>query len=317
MRSPTRRSLLALALLPSLLLAACGDEDPAPVAEVSAAPAELTLPYPGQVRLELTWRPAAELGSEGRPTVFVHLLDAAGEIARTYDHVYPSRWEVGGEHSYPLVLYQSLLGPPLPAGDYRLTLGLYGPDGRWALDAGEETAKREYQVATVGVPELAVSEVPRLDFGDGWLALEPGQDRQVLGSRWLTGRGSIGVAAVPEPGVLTVHFEFPPSVDGEGPVYAEGAVDRRLTVTSDCDGESDELVPGPDGRPFALVSVPEEAGCTIDLQPNFHFQSGSAPVRSARLVQLFWNPTPEGQAEPAPAAGAPAAAASGESGAPG
>jgi len=280
----------AFVLLPFALVATgCGEETPDPVATVDVEPTELTLPYPGQARFEALWRPSAELGpGGGEPIVFVHLLDAEGEVARTFDHRFPAEWRIGGEQADPIVLFQSLLGPPLPAGDYRLTLGLYGSEGRWALDAGEEVAKREYAVATVQVPELAPAAVPKLDFADGWLALEPGQDRQVLGSRWLSTGGAIGVAAVPESGHLTLHLEVPPSHGGNAPVFAAGAAVQRLKVVSSCDGESDEIVGS--GLGFAVVSVPAEAGCEIRLEPNFFFlPTGSEMPRSVRLVQLFWN----------------------------
>lgn len=293
MRPQPIRPLLSFALL-ALLTAAvgCGEATPDPVAMVAVEPAEVTLPYPGQVRLETAWTPTAELGPAGdAPIVFVHLLAADGEVARTFDHPYPAAWQVGGEHAYPIVLYQSLLGPPLPAGDYRLTLGLYGPEGRWVLDPGEgaeEVAKREYAVADVRVPELSVAAVPKLDFGDGWLPIEQGQDRQVLASRWLSTGGEIGVAAVPEAGALSLHLEVPQTIGGSGPVYAAGAEIQRLTVASSCDEHTREITGA--GLTLVVVEVPAEAGCEIRLRPHFYFQSAGAETpRSVRLVQLTWS----------------------------
>ena len=292
MRTLRTRAFPALALLPLLATAlGCGEATPDPVATVVVEPTELTLPYPQQVAVETTWTPTAELGPGGEaPYVFVHLLDAEGEVVRTFDHEYPRRWVVGEAQSDTLVLYQSLLGPPLPAGDYRLTLGLYGGEGRWVLDPGEaaeEVAKREYAVAEVQVPEVSVAAVPKLDFGQGWLPIEQGQDRQVLASRWLSTGGGIDVAAVPEAGALTLHLDVPESMNGGAPVYAAGAEIQRLTVASTCDDHTHEITGS--GLTFVIVEVSAEAGCEIRLRPNFYFQSpGAETPRSVRLVQLIW-----------------------------
>lgn len=297
MRTLRTRALLALALLPLLAAAGCGEATPDPVATVTVEPTELTLPYPQLVTVETTWTPTAELGPGGeRPFVFVHLLDREGEVMRTFDHEYPRRWTVGEAQSDKLVLYQSLLGPPLPAGDYRLTLGLYGGEGRWVLDPGEaveEVGKREYAVAEVHVPEVSAAAVPKLDFSEGWLPIEQGQDRQILASRWLSTGGAIGVAAVPEAGALMLQLEVPEAMGGSGPVYAAGAEIQRLTVASTCDDHTREITGS--GLTFVMVEVPAEAGCEIRLRPNYYFQSPGADMpRSVRLIQLVWGSGEEG-----------------------
>ena len=139
--------LLALALL-AALLSACGGAGE-PVARVSLAAGEIVLPHGVMVPTELRIEPLRELGEGKRALVFAHLLDAEGTVVRTFDHPVPSAWRVGETIVDQVPLAQPVLGPALPRGDYRLTLGLYdGGDERWPLAGlGEEVARLEYLAA--------------------------------------------------------------------------------------------------------------------------------------------------------------------------
>lgn len=278
-------ALLALAVP----LAGCGSEEPA-VAEVRVEPAEMELPYPQRTQAEVTWEPQRALDPAGdEPLVFVHLVNEDGYLLRTFDHPYPVTWRPGTTHAYPVDLYQSLLGPPLPAGDYRLTLGLYGPAGRWPLEAGRAEGKREYVVARVRVPEPDLSRIPRIDFPGGWEPLKPGADRQILGTRWLTTAGEIQIGATSGAGELIAVLQVPEELPGSRRELEEGAESPKVEVECTCD-ESERTITGA-GTVDLRVQVPAGGDCRVVVDPNFRFvEEGSEVVRSVQLSQLFWMP---------------------------
>src|SRR5579885_989601 len=134
-------------------LLGCGK--PAPVGQVEVRPQSLKLGYPEMRDLHLAWGPNVALDpADGQPTVVLPLRDAHGQIVRTYDHPFPGAWQEGTPVPDGVRVFQSALAPPLPAGKYQLTLGLYGNKSgkRWPLDvAGEDLGRHEYRVAEVEV----------------------------------------------------------------------------------------------------------------------------------------------------------------------
>ncbi|HEX6200848.1 MAG TPA: hypothetical protein VF150_11320, partial [Thermoanaerobaculia bacterium] len=162
-------------------LGACGSEPAEPVARLTVAPAEVELRYPESAALSAAWEMTAPLEDGGagaaaeRPWVFAHLLDDAGAVVRTFDHELPVPWRPGETRSAPIELWQSALAPPLPAGSYRLTLGLYSPeDGRRfpLVTEAPEVKSGEYQVARVRVPPPEAG--PELAFTGGWWPAQEG-----------------------------------------------------------------------------------------------------------------------------------------------
>ncbi len=105
------------------------------------APLEATLTPGSTLSLQLWWQALAPVDTDY--TVFVHLLDAAGNIVAQGDGVpmegrYPtSAWAVGES----IVDSRSLALPSdLPIGEYRLILGLYNPaDGNRLPLVGQDT----------------------------------------------------------------------------------------------------------------------------------------------------------------------------------
>lgn len=283
-----RRALAALGVL-ALLAAACGGAPDRPVARLAVEPGEVTLPYPGSAALDLAWEPTAPLGEVGGELrVFVHLLDADEEIVRTFDHRYPFAWEVARPLRHRLELYQSYLGPPLAAGEYTLTAGLYDATGRrWALETpGEEVGRREYRIGSVRVESAeAGAAAPEVGFAGAWLPLEPGADRQILGRRWTTGpatlavRGGAGGELVLSLGILD------PPAGGERRL-AEGASEATVRVTSDCDGSSHHLAGIGDHE--IAVTVAADGDCSVGIQPNFQIAWPDGPARAASLENLYW-----------------------------
>jgi hypothetical protein len=308
-------------------LAGCGGEEAEPVARLAAEPMALTVAYGTYTALGLTWQPTAELeGASGEARVFLHLLDEDGGLARTFDHDIPGGWQVGRERSYRVPVYQSLLAPPLPPGDYSLTAGLYDAEGnRWPLAfEGEGTGRHEYRVATVEVPAQG-AELPAVQFSPTWSPTLAGADRQVVAFRWLAGDGAIRLTDLPGPGTLWMALGIPGAgvggltrrmlpESGEGggeEGEAEGAEDEgegegaepegaggeteapdgepRVSVEASCGGFTAQV--SGEGRHDVEVPVHSEAGeCEVTLRPNYIMESPAGDEQTVVLQILAWKP---------------------------
>ncbi|HEX2162399.1 MAG TPA: hypothetical protein VHM02_00470 [Thermoanaerobaculia bacterium] len=283
------RRLGVVAALVAVLAAGCERAPERPVARLAVSPAEVALAHPGSVPVELAWTPLSPLGEvDGELRVFVHLLDGEGEIARTFDHPFPFAWEVGrAAPAHTLELYQSALGPALPAGEYALTVGLYDGSGRrWALDsAGEEVGRQEYRVATVRATGAAEA-APRFGFAGGWLPLEAGGDRQILGRRWTTGPAAIEVGGAGEAGELALSLHVPRPPEGIELRLPEGSGEPRLRVASDCDG-GEHLFAGFGAHRLSIAVAPGET-CRVTIAPGFELVWPEGPPRGALLENLYW-----------------------------
>ncbi len=293
-RSRLRALCPALAVLAGAGWVGACAEGEAPVASVTVQPAAAELPYPGLVRLELTVQMTEPVAAEERPLVFVHLLDGSGNVVRTFDHEFPQTWRPGGEARYEVVLQQSALAPPLPAGEYALTLGLYRGERRWPLAvAGRETDTREYQVATIGVPATGPS-APMFNFSPSWLPTEGGIDNQILGRRWLSSDGVLRLAEIPGPGTVRLALRLPEPRAGEDDlVYAEGYSSPGLRITSSCGGQEFSI----SGFGAHVVEIPIQAGsdgatpgsCELRFQPFSQLiEKRSLHTRAALLEGLAW-----------------------------
>jgi hypothetical protein len=290
-RFPAAQLLCASALGLAALGCAGGDS---PVGRLEVSPAAVTLPH-GQARpLTLSWTPAEALaGLEGEPLVFVHLLSEPGRPLRTFDHPFPRDWRPGTPVRYELPIHQSALAPPLPAGSYRLTVGLYAAGGRrWALEApGEEIDGGEYAVATVEVP--AESPGPRFGFAGPWLEVEPGDDLQMLARRWLLGDGALRLRDAPGAGTLAMTLRIPEGGrPGERLVLDPGAAEPGVVLAGTCS----EVETGITGRGTHEVRLPVAAGappCAVRFDVNFHLVTeGSLHRRTVALEGLAWTPGP-------------------------
>ncbi len=286
----------AVVLILMLLLFGCQDSAP-PVAELEIEPSRLELPYPGFLNLRLRWRIKSALAEvEGEPLVFVHLLDEPGSVMRTFDHRLKFDWEPGRSRAYEITLYQSGLAPPLSAGDYHLTVGLYDTSGRrWPLAVkGEEVDRYEYRVADVSVPSESDS-VPMFYFSSGWLGLEGGTDRQVLGRRWLSGQGTIRVAEIPAPGSIWTLVRIPGlEPEAEELNLEEGAEQPAVLVGSSCGGPEISAIGF--GTHEIVIPLGEEGAeppdeCEVSVKPNFYvLKLDTLARRSVALDVLAWAP---------------------------
>lgn len=298
------RTLLAVTL--SIGLAAC-DTQESLVAELEVEPSQLELGYSEVRRLRLSWsllEPWEEEVVRGRGgpvgeelRVFVHLIDSPGSVLRTYDHQFPidaAAWREGELVAYDIEIHQSALGPPLGAGTYGLTMGLYGSDGRrWPLAVdGAEVDQYEYRVATVEVLPPSVSPVFR--FSDSWRPIDSGLDRQVLGRRWLTDDGSIWITRPERVRSVWMELLVPTAEAGLSRLMLEeGAGELAVRLESVCGG-AEVLLTG-SGRHQVEVPIggPKDAAdteCEIVLRPNFELLlNGSLERRSILLEALAWS----------------------------
>ncbi|MGH9362086.1 MAG: hypothetical protein ACRD2T_09225 [Thermoanaerobaculia bacterium] len=281
-------------MLLAAALAGCGGEDPA-VGRLVVTPTTLRLPH-GEVRpLALAWTPSRELyghEGEGAPLVFVHLLARPGSVLRTFDHPFPQHWHPGAPVRYEIDLHQSALAPPLQAGRYRLTIGLYQPAGqRWPLEtAGEEVGRREYAVAEVEVPPAGAG-APKFAFAGPWLAIEPGADVQMLARRWLTGDGTLQVRSAPGTGELSIVLRIPEAKGaGERLVLEPGVAAPGVVVSGSCGGEEIGIT-GSGQHQVRLPVEAEAVPCDVRFDGNFHLENPASPHhRVVALEGLAWAP---------------------------
>jgi hypothetical protein len=306
-------SLSAAAALSALLLLApgCQRETPA-VGRIEVQPRAVSLPSPQLAILHLTWTPAAAGGNAAeisQPLVFMHLLDAKGQVLRTFDHPFPQRWVEGSPVSYDVKLVQSAIAPPLAPGTYRLGVGLYDPSGkRWPLDGLDKPiGRQEYLAAEVEVP--SVPAVPRFAFSGSWLPVEAGSDKQVVARRWLSDQpGEIRIDAVPGPGTLWFSFRIPPG-DGSGDKLVPHDASNSLAavIRSTCGAvETGISGPGPHDVEIPIQGPGPDGSCRVSLVANFHVVFAARPEpRSVSLEGAAWIPAGANgaapQAEPTPA----------------
>lgn len=272
-------------------LGACAKE-PAPVAALRIEPAAIELVYPAFVELELSWEIRQPLaGLEGVPRVSLHLRDAGGTLVRTFDQAIPFEWLSGRTETHGARVFQSALSRPLAPGDYILTAGLYdGAGHRWPI----ETAGP----ARVSVRSDSAAEpgegYPRLLFSEGWLAVEPGKDLQVLGRRWLQESGVLRLGEVTGPGVLWLSVGIPGALlETQEMVVESGGDQPAVDIVSGCGGTEVTI----SGRGVHEVEIPIPApdpgpqDCEISFTPNYRVRSIDTPeLRSLALEVVAWSP---------------------------
>ncbi len=293
-------SLLATAALAALLAVAplaCGGGEGAPVAQLSLEPGDVDLPYGSFTDLDLSWTPSAQLdGVSGHLRLFAHLLDPKGRLTRTFDQDLADDWEVGQAHHSSLRLYQSLLAPPLAAGEYTLTVGLYDESGgRWPLDTeGTRRGRDEYAMVKVHVPSQSAG-LPAFEFSPTWSPIAAGSDRQVVAFRWLHGDGSIHLSEISGPGTLWARIQIP-AVETAGMRReiedSKGGEEARVGLSAGCSG----FEAGVSGAGSHNVDIPvatDSGECTVTYDPNFVMVASDPEVvtdgkRSVLLEALAW-----------------------------
>jgi len=285
--------VLLVGLTLVLGLAGCGGGGGSPVAKLEVATPEITLGHSTFRDLQLNWSMTSELaGQTGTLRVFVHLLDDQDRLVRTFDHPMPGGWAVGEEREDVVRLAQSALAPPLPPGDYRLTVGLYDGEGhRWPLDVeGDRVDTGEYAVADVVVPSEPAA-VPLFSFSPTWSPTVAGGDRQILAVRWLTGPGTILLDEIPEAGELWLQIRIPE--EGVGNAHRvllpdqPGPAEPSVHVGAPCGGFQASI--SGEGSHDVVVPVPAADGsCAIRLRPNYAMVEDGVEQKSVLLEALAW-----------------------------
>ncbi|HEV8578149.1 MAG TPA: hypothetical protein VGX68_03620 [Thermoanaerobaculia bacterium] len=291
-----KRALPPIAFAVASLAAGCGGKA-TPVARVEVNPHQVRLPFSQAQTLHLTWTPTAALDDD-QPTVFIHLLDDRRKVARTFDHAFPQHWREGTPVSYDVKLYQSAMAPPLPAGKYELTLGLYGKDRkRWALDGlGEPVGRDEYKVAEVEAP--AQRPNPRFAFSNAWQPAEAGGDRQVLARRWMAERAVIRLVNQRGPGTVWMVVQVPETKSSDYKVVLDpGATEPSVMAVGSCGhGEANLTGSGLHDAELAMEAPPPGGFCRVLLTSNFVLEPSIAGrKRSVSLENIAWVPAGGGR----------------------
>jgi hypothetical protein len=189
-------------------------------------------------------------------------------------------------------LYHSALAPPLPAGEHRLTVGLYQPGGdRWTLDApSPAVARAEYPVATVTVPAERPA-LPRYTFAGDWSPVGLGEDRQIRARRWLAGAGAFTVEEVPGPGELWLEVLIPEAAEGWQRIFDDpGTEEPVVRVVPGC-GAPARAVTGVGRHAVSVPLDPGAGSCEIRLEANYQLVELESFQKSVlSLEQLAWRP---------------------------
>jgi hypothetical protein len=175
---------VVVAAFVATVVAACGggEDDAPPVATPS-----LTLSRPDAAigsPMEMTWRFAVAPGAPAFAEdywVFVHFVDANGELMWTDDHQPPTptrQWKPGSTIEYTRTMFV----PKFPyVGETRIEAGLYSRDSGDRLPlAGQTDGQRAYQLATFTM--RLQSDNIFVVFRDGWHETEVGEEGS--GTEW-------------------------------------------------------------------------------------------------------------------------------------
>jgi hypothetical protein len=182
------RCVLALAALASVACGSPSDEAPVASVAVTLSPAQAAAGSPIQVHYR--FQPAQGARPQGEHVVFVHWVNAAGELLWTDDHVPPvplQQWRPGTPVEYDRTMFVPRISA---AGPVQLLVGVYAPATGARLPlSGEAVGQRAYPAATLEMrPDPSAVFVA---FGDGWHNPEVGQ---TLGREWRWSKESGRVA---------------------------------------------------------------------------------------------------------------------------
>ena len=172
--------------------AGCGPNDSAPpVAMPAVALNRNAVPIGGPLEMSYRFTPAVDgLGADGDYRVFVHFLDADGELMFEDDHAPPEptlTWRSGQSVGYN----RRMLVPIYPyIGPVTVAIGLYSPGTGERLPLmGDGLGQRAYEVASFRMAPQ--SESGFLMFEDGWHSAESSVLDPTQEWRWSTAESTI------------------------------------------------------------------------------------------------------------------------------
>jgi hypothetical protein len=183
-QSTTQFGAAALACV--TLVTACGRtqqaETPVATATVTLARSDAAIGMPIEMKYRFVAAPNAPAIAED-DTVFVHFLDADGELMWTDDHQPPvptSQWKPGQTIEYSRTMFV----PKFPySGDTSVVVGIYSPKSGTRIPlAGMTRGQREYEVAKFNLH-------PQTDnlyvvFKDGWHQTEVAEEQTGVEWQW-------------------------------------------------------------------------------------------------------------------------------------
>jgi hypothetical protein len=169
-----------------VVLAGCGrtqqTDTPLVTPTVTLTRSDAAIGMPIEMSYRFVVAPTAPAFTEA-DTVFVHFLDADGEMMWTDDHDPPvptTDWKPGQTIEYSRTMFI----PKFPySGETSVVIGLYSPrSGTRVPMAGQSKGQREYQVATFNLH-------PQTDnlyvvFKDGWHETEVAEEATGLEWQW-------------------------------------------------------------------------------------------------------------------------------------
>lgn len=210
------RLLGATLLLLAVAAASCGRSDNEPAfARVSVGLSRAKAPLGSPVEMTYEFTPLAGAAPTRQPhTVFVHFLDADGELMWTDDHLPPvptPSWKPGETVRYSRTLFL----PIFPyVGEATVEVGLYdtGSGVRRRLE-GTDNGQRGYQLAKLEI--LPQTENIFLIYKEGWQPAEVAPDNATLTWQWTRKEAGITFRNPKRDVWLYLH------VDGQPPLLTE------------------------------------------------------------------------------------------------
>lgn len=224
--------------------------------------------------------------------VFVHFLDADGELMWTDDHQPPTptrQWEPGATIDYTRTMFI----PKFPyTGETHVDVGLFSPESGERLPlAGEHIGMRSYRVTTFNL--RLQSDNVFVVFNTGWHPTEVADGTSGLEWQWTRGDATLSFRNPKRDAVIFLQLDQPVRLpDGPQEVQVRlGAevVDRfplppstpelrRINVSAGQFGESEtvEMVVAVD-RSFVPASIPE-------------LRSADARALGVRVFRVFVQP---------------------------
>lgn len=214
----SRYRVLAAALpLVAALVAGCGDPpdtDPpqAVIPEITIDRADAVVGSPLEMSYRFALLPGVTLGADY--TVFVHFIDADGELMWTDDHQPPvatSRWMPGEAIEYARTMFV----PKFPyEGRTFIDVGLYDPatGARVKMD-GEALGDRKYRVAAFNLQ--LQSDAPFIVFTEGWHQAEVSSDGPSgVEWQWTRAEGTLAFKNPLRDAVLYLELDQPVAAVG-------------------------------------------------------------------------------------------------------
>ena len=269
------RRILLLSLAIAIAASACGrTEDTEP----PVATPTVTLSRPDAAvgsPMDMSYRFVV---SESAPAfaedywVFVHFVDADGELMWTDDHQPPTRtrqWKPGQRIEYTRTMFV----PKFPyTGETRVEVGLFSPESGTRVPlAGQNEGMRSYRVATFTL--RLQSDNVFVVFNNGWHETEVADQTTGLEWQWSKKEGTLSfrnpkrdaifflqldqpVKPFPEP--QRVELRLGPTVLDTFPVPPGGRELRRVNISADQFGQAEtvEMAIAVD-KTFVPASIPE------------------------------------------------------------